>query len=278
MKPFRIVQLLAFVATCFCVQAQDTLRVTNKKGVPLLPKAGDKGFVISTHPFFSYLGSMFSENGAVPPEVIGLGFHYLKTDRLALIFDIDTRLTSSYNENELDDDRDSGLRTVTDEINSRSSSISMSFGFEKRRNRSRLVTFWGVRVGASVRSSIDQYNYGNVMSTQNQTPQSTIWFNTFQRIETNLGQRRIEERERSFSASALANFGLEYFFAPRVAARLELTALLSYQPLSTIKTKDERFNFQQNIVERVALQDTYVPRELLFSANPRSFLSIAFYF
>ena len=38
--------------------------LTNKKGAPILPQAGDMSIGISTTPFFTYLGNMFTRDGS----------------------------------------------------------------------------------------------------------------------------------------------------------------------------------------------------------------------
>ena len=64
MKKFTI--LLALALICFTAISQDQ-KLTNKKGIPILPESGDWCVSIDATPFLNYFGGFFSDAGATAP-------------------------------------------------------------------------------------------------------------------------------------------------------------------------------------------------------------------
>lgn len=211
-KQFNKMKKLFFITTLLTIsslansQAEPILK--SKKGIYIHPQTGDWGIGTSVNPFFSYIGSMFTNNNVVP----GLDFQNLNIKRF-----IDEKnaqragimLKSNYHRerivvNNLDPNAEPGS-TVNDHLTQYEFNITLTYGIEKRRGSGRLQGIYGVEglLGYGTGSKT-KFKYGNSM----------------EHYAGSIGNNRpltIAATPYTFSIGAQGFLGFEFFFAPKIS-------------------------------------------------------------
>lgn len=149
MRKFTIVMALAVMS--FTAYSQNE-ELTNKRGVPILPKAGDWSVSINAAPFLNYVGRMVSNGGATSPDwgftaqnpgAIS-GKYVVSNDmayRATILLGIDRFTQKSQNST----DRDKINKQVQSAL-----AIGLSAGIERYTNsNSRLRGVYGFEAGVS---------------------------------------------------------------------------------------------------------------------------------
>lgn len=213
-------------------QAQDNTALTNKRGVEILPQAGDWGLGFNAVPFLNYIGNSFNGSGS---NSVGIDFvnssqmvfgKYFLTDTKAIrgsarigfasnsqsffVRDMNTSTTPSFVED---------YRTVN------SSDIFLSGGLEWRRGKGRVQGYYGAEIGVGFSDRQVNYDYGNEMTAENPSVFSTVWSGFGPAsggaggpFEDQLSERVVQENSGSvLSFGARAFIGVEYFFAPNMS-------------------------------------------------------------
>jgi len=212
---FTFLVLLCAVAV---VNAQD---LTSKKGVPILPQAGDYGIGINAIPFLDYAGDLFNgtANNATPfwgfkdnlaPMVIS--GKYFKDANTA--YRINLRIGyNSFTEKHLtpEDGATDPTATVDDKLTMSQMDIAIGVGLEKRRGHGRVQGIYGAEAGLMFGSAKDKYTYGNDFTATT----GTWWDFETDTYMTNATPRPTECKEGAiFGLGVRAFVGVEYFFAP----------------------------------------------------------------
>jgi hypothetical protein len=181
-----------------------------------LPKAGDFALGVDASPFLTYLGSIFSDNGATAPTFGSqniYGKYFLRDNqaiRVKLLLDL-------YNTSYKESVRNDAAYTTTPDattIDTRKENVThveLLAGYEFRRGRGRVQGFWGGEVGFGIGKIDSTYTYGNPMTVANQAPSTGFGLG-------NPTTRRLESKgglNFSFSVGGFA--GVEYFIAKQVA-------------------------------------------------------------
>ncbi len=221
MKKTIIVLTLAVLG--FSASAQDSL-VVNKRGIPVLPKAGDIGIGLDGTPFFDYVGNMFNSNTS---NGLNLGdntlyFRYFLKDDAAVRVRLRIASTSTItNYNVLDDDARAknplSNKEVEDRTTVKSNNYDLYVGYQQFRGYNRLRGFYGADLGFGYGKRNYKAEYGNKMNDLNPAPSTAIPGAT-------AGDRIVEQVSTTPSkAISLGVFaGAEYYFMPRICVGLEL--------------------------------------------------------
>jgi len=197
------------------VIAQDTL-LTSKKGIPILPNAGDWAIGIDATPFFQIFNS-YSDIGFnfIKDNVI-IGKKFIKYNlahrgKIRLAFNSNTAEQYTIQDGQIVPDP---TITVTDKQLTNMTNITIGYGLERRTGYGRLQVIYGAEILFSYQSFSESYEYGNSFSMSNPNPTS---YNFGQNI-LNPGERvTYYEQGLTFSGALRAFIGIEYFFAPKIS-------------------------------------------------------------
>lgn len=155
--------------------------LTNKKGAPILPQAGDMSIGISTTPFFTYLGNMFTRDGSNSAPTFsslgaGLNMKFFTADNQAIRAGLTVNFGTDYYYGNPTSNTAAGA-TVTDRMEKSNQGFGINVGYEWRRGYGRLQGFYGAQLTASYNNVTTHYKYGNEMSAT--YPDPWTWnFNT----------------------------------------------------------------------------------------------------
>lgn len=203
--------------------------LTNKRGVRILPQAGDMSIGISTTPFFNYLGNMFTREGVnKAPYFTGVGtgitMKFFTADNQAIRAGVSVNFGNDYYYGY--PTANGASSTVTDQMRTSSQAFGVNIGYEWRRGTGRLQGIYGAELKASYSNSKTDFTYGNAMN--NAYPDPWTWdFN-------NNSQSQMSSRTTHIKGSPLISVGLygfvgvEYFFAPKMSIGGELSLGISY--------------------------------------------------
>lgn len=243
----KLLLTFALASAVVVVNAQD---MTSKRGVPILPEAGEWALGIDATPLFEYFGNLFTESQNDAPSfdfsrqntlwfkyVRDEGFHYRGMLRLG--FGGETSTLQS----------DSDLNTTTaqvfvdDECKSSNMNIAIGAGFEKRRGKGRLQGYYGPELIVNFGSSSREYTYGNAITADNTAPTFNVFTENQNFDDPDFGIRTTKVDDGSTFGLTLRGFvGLEYFFAPKLAIGGEFGWGLGFQSRGDAERSFELFD------------------------------------
>ncbi|MDR1673156.1 MAG: hypothetical protein LBS09_06835 [Bacteroidales bacterium] len=243
---------MGFVATGqdFAVEEAETTDNTvfvNRRGIPVLPKAGDFALGIDATPFLRYLGNVANNTtGNAAPLFNGVsntiyGKYFIADDRairakLRLNIYQDQHKGTVANDAEVARNPLNPFATTVDVQRISTQDVALTAGYEFRRGRGRVQGFYGGEVSIGYKGGKTVYEYSNPLTALNQNP-STADFGA-NLISSGLSaQDRITEQVSgaTLSASVAGFVGVEYFFAPQISIGGELNLGLDY----STKAQDE---------------------------------------
>jgi hypothetical protein len=262
-------KIVFLFSLCLCVgfpvMAQDVdeegidAAYFSKRGVYLLPQAGDFALGIDATPFLGYLGNFFSRSNHAP-DFNGLdqmiyGKYFLEDDR-ALRLRLGLSVFNSANKGVVPNDFElannplNANASVVDIHKRSSTEVTLGLGYEIRRGKGRVQGYYGGEVLLGFESGKNLYEYANPFTNVNQVPSSydfngnTWWSHSYSRAtEEKYGNR--------FSAGLLGLVGVEYFFAPQMSIGGELGLGFLY----SIQGQSERtFESWNSSADKVQIQ------------------------
>lgn len=212
----------------------------SKKGEPILPEAKDWALSVDASPFLTYTGKLLSNDGADAPTVnslanypLTIGGKYFISAKQAYRARVRIGIASQTINNSVVDNQNTTLDTVyiKDSRKSSATNVTLAFGKEFRRGKTRLQGFYGGEgiIGISTGKSI--YSYGNTFSNLNVSPTSTDFV-----TPTALGYASAPANSRIQSESngtgikvaARGFVGAEYFIFPKMSIGIEFGFSLMY--------------------------------------------------
>jgi hypothetical protein len=211
--------MIAIVA--LSLSAQD---LTSKKGVPILPEAGDYAIGVCADPFFQYLGNMFNgttyqwgpfwdyKPNLVPYTIYG---KYMKDAQTAYRGYIRIGFGSMSDKEPVPETgADPGV-FVEDKMTEGYTAVGLGFGLEKRRGKGRVQGFYGGEVGIAFQSEKTKYTYGNEAASD------ALFYDFDEMVVMSMGEmgyRPLEVKQgTSFGLGVRGFVGVEYFFAPKIS-------------------------------------------------------------
>ena len=216
----------------FSAMAQDDSAFVNKRGISVLPQAGDIAIGIDAAAPLQYIGNAFNGNvGNNAPNAnfltnnLGNNIYlkYFIADDAALRLNFAFNKTKNFDTRYVTDDAAFMADPLTNDkvmdmqIRNRNSFI-LGAGFEKRKGRNRVQGFYGAGTYFTYTKNGNKYEYGNAITEANPIPSSSgVWGN----VAAN--QRTLSEITTSNYGFGLNAFiGVEYFIFPSVAIGAEL--------------------------------------------------------
>ncbi len=198
----------------FAIQAQETEKLTSKKGVPILPETGDWALGLDANPFFLYFGNLMNMYGnTYSPQ-----FGFTAQNPGSIHVKYQTTSKTAYRaiiligaSTETDKDQPTTGDTPDKEIYS-ALAIGIHLGIEKSQSvRGRLLGYYGGMVGITKTPYNDGFNVGRysyVDANNSDADYQLVGGNTI-------------------TVSAGGFVGVEYFFAPKLSIGGEFGVNLS---------------------------------------------------
>lgn len=235
--------LFLFAATISAQElATTSSTLTNKKGTPILPEAGDVAVGVGAYPFLYYIGNMFNnteDNELDLYESTLYGRYYLADDAAIQVGLYLDKNKSTYKYYVVDDaavrvDPTSRAQVVDQQIYT-SNSFGLDLSYLKFRGYGRLRGYYGASVGYGYGTSRYEYTYGNAMTSANTAPSTYYFGNTDNRpLYIDYGT------SQNLGLGVIA--GVEYFFMPKACIGFDLTLSYRYYWSSQADTKYEHWN------------------------------------
>jgi len=199
----KIVILIGLCLVGFATMAQNVDEVNNaayvsKRGVYLLPQAGDFALGIDASPFLRYLGNFFSNNGFEDApnlwdQTTIYGKYFLEDNR-AIRAKFSLGMFNEVNKGPGSND----VERISE------SNLGMGIGYEFRRGNGRVQGFFGGEALLGYGGGKRKFEYARM-------------------TEDDVDERLIEVKYgKTFSMGAGAFTGVEYFFAPQMSLGCEL--------------------------------------------------------
>ncbi len=209
------------ICTMGAMAQEDNPAVTSKRGVPILPVAGDWGLGVNAVPFLNYIGNAFNNS-----ESNSVSFGFLNNDQTIFgkYFLSDTRAIrasarigfSSMTTTNHVQTMTPGFtdRFVEDRRNRTQGNYMIAAGIENRRGRGRVQGIYGVEAIVGFSHFNTDYEYGNAFTADNPSVFYTANFNSGTVVQGS--DRLIENREGNMFLVGIRGFvGVEYFIAPQ---------------------------------------------------------------
>lgn len=266
------VLLIAALFTAGLSFAQDGL--TSKKGVPILPEAGDWAIGFDASSLLNYGGNLLNGslgNGLAPMGDINANTIYGKyfvdantayrgmlrlgfgtTNNKSLVADVVALAADPLS-----------TATVENEAKTSGLNITLGGGMEFRRGKGRLQGVYGPMAMISLGSAGTENTYGNALTATN----------------TNGGAaRQTESSAGSTFGLAIGGFGgVEYFFAPKMSLGAEIGWTINLNTTGTGEVTNEAWNATTSAVESTTTE-TAGSSSFGFDTRPNGMITLNFHF
>lgn len=226
MKKIILFLIGIFLVGSISFSQEDTssqgLLFQSKKGVPILPEAGDIALGINAIPLLNYVGNVM--NGSVF-NTTNFNFvdvnqtiyiKYFLDSKTAVRAKIRIAKNSTINNQYVIKDQlvPDPLDVVEDKYISSFSTVYLNLGYELRSAKPRRAQgFYGGEVTLGFGTSTDKYEYGNSITLDFTNPSYTNFGNN---ISAN-GRETDRDYGKTFNAGLRGFIGIEYFFAPKLS-------------------------------------------------------------
>jgi len=259
--------LVGFATMAQNVDEVNNAAYVNKRGVYLLPQAGDFALGVDATPFLEYLGNIFSGSFAPYFGAESIYGKYFLEDNRALRARLTLGLSNTTNKGVVpDDDAPSGAK-LTDIQHVSKANVELGVGIEFRRGHGRVQGFYGAEVFLGFGGGNGKYDYGNRMTSTNPLP--TIYdFDLLAYGPQPIRPTKYKEGI-TFNAGLGAFIGAEYFFAPKISIGGELGLGLGFKASGQGKTTYERWD----VVDDEKVVKTYGSEEYRPDATSIGFLT-----
>jgi hypothetical protein len=227
----------------------------NKRGISLLPKAGDYAIGVDATPFLQYLGNFFNKDNNTAPLFNGVdntiyGKYFLEDNRairakLRLNAYKDQNKGTVINDYEVANNPLNPYATTVDVRNTNTYDVDLFAGYEFRRGRGRVQGFWGAEAGFGFGKGTQKYEYGNPITNLNQTPSSI--FGT-----SPITGRTTEVSYGTELRATIAGFvGVEYFFAPQISIGGEFNLAFLYAYRGQDEITSEKYDSASDQIQTI---------------------------
>jgi hypothetical protein len=239
--------ILAFLFVAIGAWAQDTTVLRSKKGIPILPKAGDWAIGVDASPYLYYVGNLFNgtsdNNLDLSYQNTIYGRYYIADDAAIRANVYLGNYKNSYryyvnddaavNSNPLDTTR----AKLEDKVTYTTKAFGLNVGYLKFRGYGRLRGFYGAFAEYGFISYKHNYNYANQITSANTTPSTSVG-------ASNSFYGRILEYNQGNSHNLAVGLvaGIEYYILPKISLGGEVTLKYGHSWRNRQYTKWERWN------------------------------------
>ena len=210
--------------------AQDSTNIlVGKKGIAILPQAGDFAIGIDAVPYINFLGNALSSGGNnlnLNNSNTLYGKYYLDQNTAIRAELYSYHLNETFRNYVTDDaavyNDPNSMAQVVDILKMQTHSYGIGVGIQKYRGYGRLRGTYGGQISYLRSKSQSDYTWGNAMNALNPSPTSTFWSTTGDFRYLNLNN----EASNTVAIGALA--GIEYFFLPKICIGGEVGLSYTY--------------------------------------------------
>ena len=280
------------IAALMCVAATATAQtlvvveekpvLTNKRGMPILPKAGDIGLGVSVNPLFDYIKYIGRDAGPDSPTFQGIRpsiyAKFFTADNQAIRLGVNLDFGTDYYYGNVLANGNADA-TVRDMMKDSRQGAGLSIGYEWRRGQGRVQGFWGLEAAASYSRVKTTYTYGNDMTTDYPNPYS--WdFNL--NSGRPMSSRILENAGATNLQVGLFGFiGVEYFIAPKISIGGEFNLGIVWNNQGESDVKRQYYSSTDNSVktETTKVRDHNNPNDgLNLRTKTAANIALMFYF
>ena len=263
MKKIMMTVVVVLSASILFAQTDTNAQLVSKKGIAILPEAGEYSISIDAQPFLYYLGNIFNSNASNPAPTFNFTADHPTQIVGKYMVDANTAYRGivriGYN-NDISDfymmkdgqTEPNPTVVVKDSYRIRQSFVGIGAGLEKRRGKGRVQGFYGGQAIIGFGTKSEKYTYGNALSTKNLIPTRNFGPSITPRGMSSA--YLLEDVAGTSFGLALEGFlGVEYFFAPKFSIsgefiygfslynRGEGYKIVEYLDNSTLKVTQETY-------------------------------------
>ena len=225
----KILFVAALFAGSLAFAQGTTTSMKNKKGLEVLPQAGDWAIQMNAAPMLTYLGSALSNAGAVSPGVsstfgnsVFVGKKFTSATEAYRV-----KLGINISRNSIDSTTTNAAGTdYIKTTNSNVTNVVLGFGKEWRRGHNRLQGFYGVeglvQIGSTTPVPSYEYNIGMQAAVDDGFEVAGIAGNRSKGVT----------KASAFGIGARGFIGVEYFVLPKISIGGEFGWGIGYQTSS----------------------------------------------
>ena len=231
--------------------------LTNKRGVAILPQAGDFALGIDASPLLDYAGNFLSQSSSSTPTFDGFkgsvfGKYFIQDDRAIrarVLLGASSQTRKAFVQ---DDAKPTETNyTLEDVFKVSQTNVALGIGYEFRRGKGRVQGFYGGEALLGYSSSKYKYEYANGITSSRWNPTSTN-FNGNVSTSGSIVTRDTERKNgTTFSIGAGGFLGVEYFFAPQLSIGGEFALQINCELTGKSETTRESWNTSNNRVETI---------------------------
>ena len=283
---FSLCLCVGFATVAQSVEEDYNAAYANKRGVYLLPQAGDFALGIDATPLLRYVGNIFTSGNNFAPQFNGVdqtiyGKYFIKDNRA-----LRARLTFNMlnttdkgvvpDDEAIADDPDSDA-TLVDKLNTSSTYVELGIGYEFRRGNGRVQGFCGFEAVFGFNSGEKiKYDYANPLTDLNRTPSIYDFDNNS--IVTN-SIRTTEIKQGNQLSAGLGLFvGVEYFFAPQMSIGGEFGLGFRFGTIGQGQLIRENWDILEDEVFTETTKDTWSAQSLEVFSRTSGRIFLMFHF
>ncbi len=227
MKKISILMVLVFAMFSSQAQMGDESKkeaFKSKRGVYILPEAGDIALGFDAAPFFGYLGDMFNgtANNGINTDFIrrqAIAGKYFLDENTAVRAELRIGINNTKNQEFVAESGTDLAQNVfvTDKQIRKQTDLHLSAGYEMRRGYGRVQGYFGGMGGVGYTKTNISYEYGNPITAVYTNPAANNYGNNL------TGRGRITEVNNltDLTFGVRGFIGVEYFFAPKISIGAE---------------------------------------------------------
>ena len=288
-------KVIFLFSLCLCVgfsaMAQDVdeeynAAYANKRGVYLLPQAGDFALGVDATPLLEFVGNIFTSAKNNAPNFNGVdqtiyGKYFLKDNRALrarLTFNLLNTTDKGVvpDDEAIADDPDSDA-TLVDKMKTSNTDVELGIGYEFRRGNGRVQGFCGFEAAFGFNSGDKiRYDYANPMTDLNTAPSMYNFENNS--IVTN-ATRTTETKQGNMLSVGLGVFaGVEYFFAPQMSIGGELGLGFRFRTIGQSQSTSEKWDTPNDELFTETVKDTWSAHSMEVFSRTSGRIFLMFHF
>ncbi|MBX2897866.1 MAG: hypothetical protein KF763_20660 [Cyclobacteriaceae bacterium] len=255
---------IVFIATAQDTSVSESVELKSKRGINILPEAGEWALGVGASPFLSYTGNLLNGNTANtspsfqftnnPSNLIAVFGKYMVDANTAYRARFNATINSQIDkavvvQNELNPDALFPAFTE-DWRTTNTKTIVLAAGYEKRRGKSRVQGIYGGELVFALTGNTQKYEYGNQISADfNTVTTNNFGGNILLGSAAATVQRKTEEKFGNvFTAGVRGFIGVEYFIGPKVSLGAEFGYSFLFRTATRGLVTAERWNPLTNAV------------------------------
>ena len=285
--------VLFSIGLCLCVgfsaMAQDvdedfSAAYANKRGVYLLPQAGDFALGVDATPLLRYAGNFFSTYNSAPvfDQTMIYGKYFLEDNRAIrarLMLDLSNVVNKRFIVDDVKVTNDPEA-AVIDAQHLSTASVLLAAGYEFRRGNGRVQGYYGGEVLLGYGGGKAKYEYGNRMNDDFKSPSYYSFYENYVGPSARVTEVKYG---KTITAGLGAFAGVEYFFAPQMSIGCEFNLGFLFSSTSQYQRTVEKWDFTDDVkkvqTEKGKIGDAwYDARKLEGFTQPTGSIFLMFHF